>query len=199
MTLLISHIVVEERWTTILYNVALIHIGMCLCTAVLRFTWVKVWTLSHVEHLDSFLFIAVFGTTVLLHHTICVKLQLLDRWPHIWYTEAFMVDSRTARYLDPNLVLWPKSSTLHLRTWQLVQSFCADTICLIFNKFGAVQPNISILFLSCLNRTGCFAQMHFCKLELCCHYFVFYREETFFPGNPSKREIVVQPFQCHEL
>ncbi len=118
MTLAVSHIVLEEFWPTLLYNVAPVYWGLWAFVYTQLsphdFSQDELWTMTGVlQNLDSFLFSrSVVDFLVCLGSLSCCITQ---SWPSfscqtdvltfdsriLWYTEEFMVDSMTLRCPGP--------------------------------------------------------------------------------------------------
>lgn len=141
MVLLVSHIAVEEFWSTVLVNIINKFIDGCgdssLEVPQHHFSQVGVWTLTGpLQHHGSLLFqpfcyrqAVVLGIIVLiiLGHTWTDSLTLHSRTP--WYTEEFKVDSGTVSWPDP----------MAIRLAQLFWGFNADMMSLVWTKHATVH------------------------------------------------------------
>ena len=134
-------------------------VAVCLCTALSLSVSVSIW-------LRSGLWVtatpSLFSVSVILMEICCC---VWDRCPvddTLWARrelsgqmashltlECFGIQrsSCSTPWLQGARVLWqqnkPKSSALHHRAWQLVWGVCADVLCLVFSKRGAVYHDLT--------------------------------------------------------
>ncbi len=165
MTLSVSHIILEEFWPTLFYNIAPVYWGLwAFVYAQLspqHFSQDELWTLTGLlQHLYSFLFShSVVGLLVCLGLLSCCITQLFScrtdvltfdsriLWYIHSYTEEFMVDSMTVRCPGPAATKQaqnPQPSSNMLDFWYEVFVLISS---LGFHKtwYCALWPNISTL------------------------------------------------------